>query len=106
MVNIKIDTLNTHLISDLFEDTNTFKREETKKVTEDYTLLYKGSIMRLGLNYPQTINLTLTILTSVGASLFANWLYDKLKNKNVTSIKINEQEVEIEIEKIKLAIEK
>jgi len=60
----------------------------------------------MGVDYPQTINLIVDILTDVGKGLIGAWLYDKLKNSNVRSLKVDGEEVEVDEESIESALEK
>jgi hypothetical protein len=94
MVEISINTKDKNLFMELKSFRN-----------DDFRIKRNPSIMRSSAFADQTINLTLTLLTSVSASLFANWLYDKLKNKDVSSLEISGQKIEVDEEIIKGAIQ-
>ena len=87
MVEISINTKDKNLFMELKSFRN-----------DDFRIKRNPSIMRSSAFADQTINLTLTLLTSVSASLFANWLYDKLKNKDVSSLEISGQKIEVDEE--------
>lgn len=94
MIKIEIDTYDKKLITDIMA-TNRFEQGIKNKIHEDVTIVYDGAIFRKSFDIPNTFMFIVNIASSIGASYFANWLYEKLKNKT-EKMRINGKEVNID----------
>jgi hypothetical protein len=87
----------------LFGDGTTLKAGATIEIPEGGRLQYCGMIERRAVGAESIVKLILEIGTAVGASVAANYIYDKLKRRNskITKITINRIEIEFEEGEIK-----
>jgi len=53
-------------------------------------------LMRKAFGLPETLELILSFGSGVVSSVVASWLYEKLKNRPNTTLRIEEQQVELE----------
>ena len=74
-------------------------------VSDDITVTYQGTIERKALGFPETIELVIYIASTVAVGVAANWIYDKLKGKNITRLQIKNKVVEFDEGEIKRIIE-
>jgi hypothetical protein len=84
----------------LFGNGTTLKAGATIELSEGGRLQYCGLIEHRAVDAESIVKLTLEIGTAVGASVAANYIYDKLKRRN-SKITIDKIEIEFEEGKIK-----
>ncbi len=85
---LEIVTSDQSLVSDL---------RATSAIPGGATLTYKSQTLREAVGVPETITFVLTTIgAGVSTSLIGNWLYDRLKGKNVESLIIERTEIQIE----------
>ncbi len=102
-VKIEVDTHDSGLGFSLF-DTRGPLGPGTKTLPPGGGILTLERLyFRKAAGVPGTLYLVLTVGSSVGASLFANWLYDKIKGR-ASQVRIDRTEVELEGDKIKKII--
>ena len=98
-IDIEIDTCDTRLAFDILEKSSA-RRKDKINIGKNIELECQGTFMRLSEGAPETIKFVLEIsggITSI--TMFAAWLYDKIKNKALklridrTEIDINEGEI-------------
>jgi len=67
-----------------------------------YQIRYEGSFIRKGTNFPEIIHFLLTFSSGVSASLVANWIYNKIKDKDkeIEKIIIEKTEVDLNCEEM------
>ena len=68
------------------------------------SLTYKGTYGRKALGFPEIIMLSAYIPTGIAAGVLANWLWGKLRGRNITQIEIDRTTVEFEKGEIKRVI--
>lgn len=97
MVSVEIDTYDSHLVLDLMDVTNTTALQAgyQRSIAGDATLTYQKTIVRKAFGVPETLDLVLTIGSSVAANVISSWLYDKLKGRKAT-LRIDKKEIQIE----------
>lgn len=83
----------------LFGNGNTLKAGATIDLSEGGRLKYCGMIEHRAVGAESIIELMLEIGTAVGASVAANYIYDKLRRKN-SQITIDRTEIDFEKGKI------
>jgi len=104
-IKIEIHTHDRKLLSDILENSSVSMGDETN-ISDQARIKYDGSYIRKALGFPEIIYLILTFSSGVSAGVIANWLYDKLKKKNIEKLIIDKTEVEINKEEItKIIIE-
>ena len=67
-------------------------------------LVMERMLMRKAFGFPETLELLLSFGSGVVSSLVATWLYEKLKNRPNTTVRIEEQEIELDEGQIKRVI--
>jgi hypothetical protein len=67
-------------------------------------LTYEGTYARKALGFPEIVMLSASIPTGVAAGIIANWLWEKLRGRNITQIEIDRTMVEFEEGEIKRVI--
>ena len=67
------------------------------------TLTLRSMFVRKAFGAPETLELLLSFGSGVASGVVANWLYGKLKGRNV-KLRIEEQEIEIDEGEIKRII--
>lgn len=101
MIKIDIETSDNKVLSDLFEGTKSWESGKTRIENGNYSVFYEGTYIRLGADYPSIIHIGVDLLKPVAISLFSAWLYDKLKNREIKTLKIGGRQVEINLESIR-----
>jgi len=104
LINIEIHTHERRLVFDLLEKSSVTQNDEIQ-ITDQVKLRYAGSYERKGLDFPAIIYIAVSFTSGVGASVFANWLYDKLKGKRIEKFIIEKTEIELDQGEIKRIIE-
>lgn len=105
-IEISIDVLppdHIELSRDCFGGQKRIKLDEEIYATEG------PGIARLAEGVPQTINIIIEVAKvayPIAAGVVSAWIYDKLKNRNVESIRIKGTKTEIRKETIEIEIKK
>lgn len=104
-IKIEIHTYAKELIYDLWgKDSLSFGDEV--KITDKVKLKYNGTeVFLTAERIPEIIHFILTLGSGVACGLVANWLYGKIKGRDVEKLIIERTEVEIEQGEIKRVIE-
>jgi len=68
------------------------------------SLTYKGTYMRKALGFPEIIMLSASIPIGIAAGVLANWLWEKLRGRNITQIEMDRTTVEFEEGEIRRVI--
>lgn len=92
-IDVEIETHNKRLGFELFE-TNSLQSGQEMKIGKDASIKYEGTFIRKAMGIPDIIQITLILASNTAASLAANWLYDKLKGKNI-KVRIEREEIEV-----------
>jgi hypothetical protein len=107
---IAIATKDRNLTSWLLDNPKILSAGKTKITIPDgdATLVFESeSMAKAGIDLPRVVEFSLTFGASVVTSVVANWLWDKLKSRQVTAITIDSTSVEFEEGQIKkILIEK
>ena len=74
------------------------------ELDQGVSLTYEGTCMREALGFPEIVMLSASILTGIAAGVLANWLWEKLRDRNITQIEIDRTTVEFEEGTIKRVI--
>lgn len=101
---IEITTKDRNLTSWLLGDPKTLRVGETKVEIPngDAALVFEGEEFRkAGIDLPRVVEFSLTLGTAVGSGVVANWLWDKLKGRQITAITIDKTSVEFEEGQVK-----
>ena len=92
--------------SDLFSDS----ANGLKEIQRGIFLRYERTLIREAVNFPPITELTIIvgrdIVLPIAIGILSNFLYDKLKNKDVKSIKVNGVEMQLDKDKISELISK
>jgi len=107
-LNIEIETYDKMLSSDLFETTK-FSAGQTKRIiAEGISIRYEGGMIRKAVDFPEIINIALTIgehvVLPIAVGILSRYLYDKLKDRKASKVTINHTQVEINADKIETLI--
>jgi len=103
-INIEINTYERRLVFDLIGKSSVTKNDEIQ-ISDQIKLRYAGSYIRKGLDFPEIIYIVVSFSSGVAVSVFANWLYDKLKGKRIEKFMIEKTEIELDQGEIKRIIE-
>jgi hypothetical protein len=99
-IQLTIDTDDRKLAFDLMGNPQRVGSGTSAAVAPGATLTLNGMLMRKALGFPETLELALSFGTGVASGVVANWLYAKLKGRNVR-LRIEEMEVDIDEGEIK-----
>jgi len=104
-INIDIQTKEEDLLSHLLEKENPSKGDETE-LSNGIKVRYpkKQPIQKAG--EEEVVRIILSRLGDIGAILVANWIWNKIKNKDVSWLRIEREVVEEEGEVKRLIKEK
>jgi hypothetical protein len=69
------------------------------------TVTWSSAPLKKYAGEPYVFNLAVGLVSAVGSGVVSRWLYDKLKERPATKLRINHTEVEIEQNKIRIVIE-
>ena len=87
-------------------DGNTLKSGTIVEIPGGTSIEYEGVRVRKGLGGPEILQFIVDTSINIEWALLANWLYEKVKNKNVVGLTINRRIVtEISASGIRQAIE-
>ena len=93
---ITIASRNKRLAYDLIEpDGNRMATGMSNKIADDTKIVYKGTLVQKGLDTPPVADFVLYVGGSVALNVASSWLYDKLKDKEV-SLRIGNQPVDVD----------
>jgi len=82
-------------------DDNRISAGKSQQISENTEIIYDGTFIRKGVGGPPDVaDFILQFGTGVGSGLVAQWLYERLKDKNVSSLQIGGDEVEVDEESI------
>ena len=74
------------------------------ELDQGVSLAYEGTYMRKALGFPEIVMFSASIPTGIAAGVLANWLWEKLRGRNITQIEIDRTTVEFEEGAIKRVI--
>jgi len=98
-IELQVETFDTGLVFGIFECSSVTGGMK-KVIAEGAELRYDNIFIRDAMGIPEIMNFTITVAPNVAggviAGIIANWIYDKLKGKNVERIMIDRKEVQIE----------
>ena len=104
---MQIETQDRMLSYDLLE-AQQFQSGQEKFITEGVSIRAESIEIRKAVGLPEIVNITLWIgehvALPIAVSILSRYLYNKLKDKKDTKIKINYTYVEINAERIENAI--
>lgn len=102
---ITIVTRDKGLAHDLIEpDGNRMATGMSNEIADDTTITYKRTLVTKGLDTPPVADFVLYVGGSVALNVVSSWLYDKLKNKEV-SLKIGNQPVDVDEDTIQAELD-
>jgi hypothetical protein len=105
---IEIETFDKKLDFDLFEAKERFGRGMETKIAEGVLARYERTDVRLAVGFADVIHFAITIgrNTAIGvvSGIISDWLYDKLKEREVEKLRIERTEVEIDRSQIERII--
>jgi hypothetical protein len=102
-VKVEVQTRDKTLVSDLLEFKET-KIGMEKQLSADVKVRYDGTLIRRG-SVPLIVKLTLDIGSMTGSHVAANWIYDKLKSRDV-KLRIGRRDVAPEKEEITRSLQR
>ncbi len=82
-INIEIETNDRTLVYDIFE-TNSLSTDQKKSVPGGAVIINKGMLLEKAYFAPEAIELIVSLGVGFISSMFANWLWNKLKGRVVT----------------------
>lgn len=107
-LNMKIETPDKNLNSDLLETSHALMNETEKIIADGVSIRYEGRTIREAIGFPELFNFSIYIAEHIAlpiaVGLLSRYIYDKLKDKKDTEIKINNTSIEINAEKIEQLI--
>jgi hypothetical protein len=71
----------------------------TNEINDDVEIEYNGTLIQKGLDTPPAADFVLYVSGSMALNVASSWLYDKLKDMNV-SLRIGDEPVEMDEETI------
>ena len=103
-INIEVDIYDKRLTTDIL-GRKSMSSGDKIDIYRNTALEYHLTLKKFSIEEPDTIIFTLDVEGNIATntSIFATWLYDNLKNKDV-KLKINQIDVEIDEEEIKKII--
>lgn len=101
---IEIHTHDTRLVGHLLEESTISVHDEIQ-ISGGVTLKYDESYIRKAVGFPEIAKFALTFGSGIAAGVAANWIYAKLKGRNIEKLIIERTEIEIEEGEIKRVIE-
>lgn len=105
-IQLDIETHDRRLGFDIAGVGNSLTAGTVVEVSDGVSVEYCGSIMRKSFGIPEILQLVVDVAKDIEVGLFAAWLYDKVKNKEVERIIINRRVVtEITAEGIRQVLE-
>lgn len=100
---IWIHTHDRSLAFDLL-DKSQARTGDVIQLDQGVSLAYEGTYVRKALGFPEIVMLSASIPTGIAAGILANWLWEKLRGRNITQIEIDRTTVEFEEGEIKRVI--
>ena len=95
-IRISVDTDDRRLAFDLFGNPKQIGAGSKTSVPGNAELVMKSMLMRKAFGLSETLELVLSFSSGVASSLVASWLYEKLRNRPNTTLRIEEQQIELE----------
>lgn len=95
-IRITIDTDDRRLAFDLFGNPIQIGVGSRISVPGNAELVMRSLLTRKAFGLPETLELVISFSSGVASSLVASWLYEKLRNRSNTKLRIEEQQVELE----------
>lgn len=93
------------LAYDLIEpDDNRMATGMSNEIADDTKIIYKGTLVQKGLDTPPAADFVLYVGGSVALNVASSWLYDKLKDKDV-SLRIGNQPVDVDEDTIQAKLD-
>lgn len=106
-VSIDITTDDQDVTRDLIDsDDGRVATGMTTEIDEDTKLVYKGTFIRKSAGIPDIMNFTLETGENLSYALIGNWLYDRLRNKDIVSFQIGGDEVPVDDESIQKTLDR
>jgi len=102
-LNIDIFTTEKNLVSDLLEKENPSKGDETE-MSGGFTVKYPKMQPIKKAGEEEGIKIAISFLRNVGAIVVANWIWDKIKDKDIKKLIIEREVVEKEEGEVKEVI--
>lgn len=96
---IEIHTHDRKIVSDFLEKSSVSTGDEAI-ISDQARIKYEGSYIRKAIGFPEIVYFILTFSLGVSASVIANWIYDKIKGKEIEKIIIEKTEVDLNREEI------
>ena len=103
---IEIETPDIRLGFDIAGKDGSLKTGSVVDAPGGARVAFQGAIERRGFDIPSILQFVVDASVTIELSLFSAWLYDKIKDRSVTKIKIGRKEItEITPEHIKKTLE-
>ncbi|HED38890.1 MAG TPA: hypothetical protein ENJ13_00500 [Chromatiales bacterium] len=103
---LEIETPNIRLGFDIVGKDGSLSSGAIVEAPGGVTITYQGTIERRGFDIPAILQFIVDVSVTIELSLFAAWLYDKTKSRNVSKIRIGRKTIrEITPQKIKQTLE-
>lgn len=104
-VNVEIATSDKRITWDLMEpDDGQMSTGESNQIAEGAELVYRGTRIQKGLDFPSVVQMTLDMGSDVAVGVVSAWLYDKLKDEDAT-LTLGGEQVAIQKERIQAKLE-
>jgi len=105
---MRIETPDKKLSHDLLETDHIQAYQTEKIITDGVSIRYEGQILREAIGFPELFNFSIYvaehIALPIAVAVLSRYLYDKLKDRKNTEIRINDTSIEINAEKIEQLI--
>jgi hypothetical protein len=103
IISLLIDTHDPRLAVDMLGNPKEIGTGSRTSIPGNAEVTLKSLYIRRAFGLPETLELAITFGSGVAAGLVANWLFDKLKDRDVR-LRIEETEIQIEQGEIRRVI--
>jgi len=103
---IEIHTTDRALVFDLLGTTSSLSIGDKSEIPKGNAILtYKGSYIQKGFGIPEIAKFSIEFGSGVAIGIISNWLYNKLKGKDIKRLIIEKREITVERNEIRKIIE-
>jgi len=78
----------------------------SNKIEDDTRIVYEGTRIQKGVGGPEISEWVLQVGAGVSASILGNWIYDRLKDRDIVFLEIGGEQVEVDEESIQETLDK
>jgi len=105
-IEIEIHTTDRALVFDLLDKSSSLSIGDKFEIPEGNAVLtYKESYIRKGLGIPEIAKFSIEFGSGIAIGIISNWLYNKLKGKDIKRLIIEKREITVEKNEIRKILE-